>query len=123
MLDKSKNYGTVCGHKHAVYYQNGKHFNAQGEEIQFETGKVIEEQTEESVVPVITPAPDPITAPIFTAPETTGVDQTAQTTGIDVENVVDLNGLPWQTIKKRVEGSGGVWSNKEQGIAYLRGME
>lgn len=38
------------------------------------------------------------------------------------ETAVDYNAMPWQGVKKLVENAGGTWSNKIDGVIFLRGL-
>jgi len=39
-----------------------------------------------------------------------------------VESVEDFAGFSWQEIKKRVLATGGTWTNKNEGIEFLTGV-
>lgn len=134
MLNLSFPHGTVHGHEHAKYFQNKKYYNAQKDEIDVETGKVIKAH-----VPIPPPG-DPMVAPKSVAPKSaapksaaTGGKPMASTstpmtfsdsvpTTLDENAPIDLDTAHWQVLKKMVIDAGGEYVNKKQAVAYLRSM-
>lgn len=109
MLVKSKEFGIVYGRPGVKYFQNGKYYNHDENEV-----------TEHGI---LIPSTEKL-------PETNIIDTPVDETLTPAKNIIDaddvpledLEALPYQEIKRRVEGMGGVWTNKIEGIAYLRGL-
>lgn len=119
MLNLSLPYGTVHGHEHAVYFQNGKHYNASKDEIELETGKIIKKYVPPKVSVI-----DAAVAEAAPKPIAVGMDniEAPAIPTAPSEGVIDLDNAHWQTLKKIVIDAGGEYVDKEQAIAYLRSM-
>ncbi len=120
MFNPSHPFGTVHGSGNAIYYQDGKHYDADHQEVDIDTGQLVVVAAEP------TEAPEAPATPAFCigteAPKAPGfLDSPAESAPTATEEV-DLGSLPYQTIKKMVISAGGVYVDKAQGVAYLRGM-
>ena len=121
VFNTSKPYGTVHGQSGAKYYQDGVYYDAQYNPIDTEDDVIddivdsILDKTDET--PADTVAPD------------LGDDSPAETLQgqdpappADTPDTIDFDAMPWQKVKKLVEDAGGMWTNKIEGIAYLKGL-
>ena len=112
MLDKCKHYGVVSGGQSKVaFFQNGRYYDHDENEVT-EQGEPLKMSDRPAplvdALESLSPAPMPLLAP--PVEDETFEDEDA------------LSALPWQTIKKKVEGMGGVWTNKAEGLNYLRSL-
>lgn len=150
MLDKRKDYGTIMGEGNAKFFQFGRYYDAQHREVT-EHGKPVKGATVPTPEPEVSPeTPDttvtdaaPETGPdendrvdtdqvadaapevTDAAPDADQVTDAAPDAGLDENGQVDdvdLESLSWREIKTRVEGAGGNWTNKAEGIVYLRSL-
>lgn len=116
MFNPSHPFGTVHGSGNAIYYQGGKHYDTDHREVDINTGKLMVGAAEPEA---------PATSAFCTGTEAPGapgfLDSPAESAPTTTEEV-DLADLPYQTVKKMVISAGGIYVDKAQGVAYLRGM-
>lgn len=129
-FDPKKSYGEVFGIMEddldgAKYHQDGVFFDSQFNPINAPADE------EEEVTSDILDADDADPADLIPEEDVTPVADDDADAIIKQENggeeyngsdlVEDLESLPWQEIKKRVQQKGGDWVNKIEGIDFLRG--
>jgi len=108
-FSKIKDYGTVSGATNAKYHQNGKFYDNHFMETD-EKGIIIPDGDhpkpviESSVAKKIVTEEPVLLEPVIDRP------------------VIDFELLSWQEVKEQVKAAGGVWTNKVEGINYLRSL-
>jgi len=113
-FNKIEDYGTVSGDTDAMYHQNGKYYNNCFMETDA-AGEVILDG--DHPIPVVE---SPVAKKIVTkVVEALVLDELAIE---ESKKVVDFETLKWQEIKSQVIDAGGKWTNKVEGINYLRSL-
>jgi len=108
-FNKIEPFGKVSGATKAKYHQNGKWYDNQFMETD-ESGKIIingdhsKPVIESSVAKKIMTEEPVLLEPVIDRP------------------VIDFELLSWQEVKEQVKAAGGVWTNKVEGINYLRSL-
>ena len=77
-----------------INYQNGKNFDAHGNEVCSEDNQ---------------------------APKKSRIKQT-KPVDKDIDSDEDIDCSDWRALKKRLEDAGGVWSNSKNAVAYLENL-
>jgi len=105
-LNREKPYGEVFGLTDARYYQNGKYFNAAGDEVT-EDGELVRPSKKSPTIPAgsgaeVTQKGEPVT---------------------EAEPADDLESLPWIKLQELVNTAGGTYKNKKQAVEFLRSLK
>lgn len=110
-FNKAAPFGTIHGRYEidgvaAKYYQDGVHYNNRYEPLDAPADEV------EDVETVLDDT---------SADETVVVNEDTSSTDVTAPGRTELEDLPYQRIKERVEALGGAWTNKVEGINFLLG--
>ena len=121
MLDKCKHYGVVSGGESKVaFFQNGRYYDHDEDEVTEQGEPLKMSDRPANLVDAFEMLPHEFEAlpDIEVLPIPLLVKDSDS-----FEPVEDLSDdLAWQTVKKKVEGMGGVWTNKAEGLNYLRSL-
>ena len=94
-FDPDKNHGTIVGSNLAAWVQNGIYYDRAGNALDMKTGQIILYKDELEVEEEEAP---------------------------EVVVELRLEDTPWAEIKAAVEEAGGTYTNKREGIAFLRSL-
>lgn len=113
ILDQNKPYAEVHGGLGAMFEQGGVLFKANGSEAS--SGDV------EHIIDEIAVADDnePLSVVFCIEQKSESADPIDQS----ITAGRDLDSMHWRHLKSLVEIYGGIWTNKEQAIAFLKGKE
>lgn len=106
-LNQLRPYGQVYGRGGVAFEQDGKFFNALGEEIHLGFISPPEEA----------PAPesDPNVVPKMYEAESPPADK--------VHEERSIEGMHWRHLKVLVESCGGKWTNRQDALVFLKGIQ